>query len=286
MNIDQRVVELKKKQELLLVLKALDQANIKVLLYKGTALAYSLYKDPSERRRLDHDILVSDNNHKRAAKILSELGYIEYQQLEIFNERCFVKKDEYNINHVIDLHWKLSNRSFIARLFLFEELWNRSEKLEKLLPNTRRLSNEDQFIATALHEVYHHYSKFSEESLCDGQLMLNKMSLKDKLQLREKVVGLGLSYPINLYIEALECKGKINIKKFKTKFFDIHKLIIHFGKGPYRWMLIDLFFLKGFKAKSKYIIKTLFPNTEYTEFHNTSNMRRMLRAFTSCTRIR
>ena len=124
LSVDAAAIELVRKREIGRVMQAL--AGEDILFFKGTALAYSLYPQPHLRPRLDHDILV---RAERAADIhaaLLALGYKLHVQLEIFNEKCFFREDDWGVQHVWDVHSKINNRAAAADLFSFEELWLRS----------------------------------------------------------------------------------------------------------------------------------------------------------------
>ena len=57
------------------LLKALADAGVDAVLMKGTALAYSVYDDPSARRRGDSDLLIRPADLERARKVLSQCDW-------------------------------------------------------------------------------------------------------------------------------------------------------------------------------------------------------------------
>ena len=61
-EVEAVVQELIKKNELVCILNVLSAQDIIPLFFKGTALAYSLYPEPHQRARFDHDVLVAEKD--------------------------------------------------------------------------------------------------------------------------------------------------------------------------------------------------------------------------------
>jgi len=97
----------------------LTQAGIRVLPYKGPALAYGVYRDWSLRQYGDLDILVPPDNVKQAREILQQLGYQQTwpeKPLTPHQEQQHLKQ-KYNFGFVhasglpeVELHWHVTPR--------------------------------------------------------------------------------------------------------------------------------------------------------------------------------
>ena len=88
------------------VVEALYDQKIDVLVLKGTALAYSIYDEPEERRRGDTDMLVRRADMDRARHVLGRLGWRTGQR-QAFQESWTIP--ESGFLHELDLHWRLRN---------------------------------------------------------------------------------------------------------------------------------------------------------------------------------
>jgi hypothetical protein len=121
----QTAVEAIRQRELDHVVRLLNQAGIRPLLLKGTALAYSHYPWPALRVRADTDILIPQTAVLHAKKLLQASGYhlpVPLAGLRVNGEFCCVKQDAHGVRHELDVHWKLSNWQLFANIFNYREL--------------------------------------------------------------------------------------------------------------------------------------------------------------------
>jgi hypothetical protein len=107
-----RVQNIKMDKQLERLLLALKQEQIKVLVMKGPAIAWSIYPDPAMRPYDDIDLLVLPQQFVKARKILGTLGYMcEAKLFEILkdvqSEEHFHYQDRSTINLQVELHWDL-----------------------------------------------------------------------------------------------------------------------------------------------------------------------------------
>jgi hypothetical protein len=77
----QTMWEVRHRSILTPLLAALEAADVKTVLLKGTALAYSLYPAPAQRNRGDTDLLVAPDHLDRARAILTEQGFATDMQM-------------------------------------------------------------------------------------------------------------------------------------------------------------------------------------------------------------
>lgn len=96
---------------------SLHNACIETVLMKGTSIAYSLYDDPSARRRGDSDLLVNPADLDRTRVILAKNGW--YKRTDphglSFQETWLHNMAEFFI-HSVDLHWEPSDRPVLQRI--------------------------------------------------------------------------------------------------------------------------------------------------------------------------
>ncbi|ETW98510.1 MAG: hypothetical protein ETSY2_42720, partial [Candidatus Entotheonella gemina] len=101
-----------REQELGAVLDGLAQHGVQPLLMKGTPLAYTHYPASDLRPRSDTDMLIDRQDIKAAHQAMLDLGYTPNNAVSgelIMHQRLYTKADAHGVNHVYDIHWKISN---------------------------------------------------------------------------------------------------------------------------------------------------------------------------------
>ena len=113
--------ELRHRDLLSKVLENLHEASVASVILKGTALAYSVYDNPSHRIRGDTDLLISEADLPVSRQIFMELGWsiavntcgpfgnMHYQEIWQF-------EDQAGFSHDIDLHWEVTNSRALRRV--------------------------------------------------------------------------------------------------------------------------------------------------------------------------
>jgi hypothetical protein len=149
--------ELRNRQLVRESLDALAAAGIPALVYKGTALAYSLYTNPVWRMRSDSDVLISEDKLGQACDVLQRLGYRQYGASEemIFYKLYFEQSMPEGGVHNIDLHWRLNNSVLLSGLFSFDELLRSAVPVPALGPNAQAPADVDALLIACMHRGVH-----------------------------------------------------------------------------------------------------------------------------------
>lgn len=103
------------------VTAALAARAIGSVLLKGTALAYTRYRDPALRARGDTDLLIPETARDAADGVLLALGFSRATQVSgqhVSYQRSYRRRDRLGAEQVIDLHWRVSNAEVLSRLCL------------------------------------------------------------------------------------------------------------------------------------------------------------------------
>ena len=92
------------------VLHAFDKEKLSVLVYKGPALACTVYPDSATRPFGDMDLLVKPEQYLKAKDVLMQMGYQSqfkrFEQFrELFNSESFVHQKDTTPSFEVDLHW-------------------------------------------------------------------------------------------------------------------------------------------------------------------------------------
>ena len=165
---DEAAIELMRKHELIRVLNALAECAVRPLLFKGTVLAHTLYASPVLRPRADTDILIDVGDRKSTTETLSELGYQMPNALGgefVTYQSGFVRRDRFGIEHVLDVHWRVSNTQMFSSALEHAELMSRSLPLTALGDHARMPALRDSLLLACMHRVHHFHSAYRVEGV-------------------------------------------------------------------------------------------------------------------------
>ena len=149
------VKEVLLKEELGRLLSAAEDQNLRPLLLKGTALAYSVYPEPALRARNDIDVLVAPERKREMEALLTAHGYVAdliAGGLWATSELGFTKSLAGDVISRIDLHWRLNN----SPLF-----WHRGLDYDRIsldalpLPSLHRHARAPNRLMLLLHACLH-----------------------------------------------------------------------------------------------------------------------------------
>ena len=150
-------LDMLRERELIAVLGAFAGARIDTLLLKGAALAHSHYPEPALRTRCDADVLIRPEDHDAATQLLLQLGYRRPNAVSgtlVSYEECHSKR-EGTVDHVIDLHWQISNRQVFARALTFDEAYARAVPVPQLGAAARALCAPHALLLACMHRAAH-----------------------------------------------------------------------------------------------------------------------------------
>src|SRR4051794_37795460 len=93
------------------LLAAFDDAGIRVLIIKGTGLAYDIYTSPELRPRGDTDLLIRESDLDAVRTILHARGYtspLSSGDTLAVRQQSFMRG-----GHVYDVHWDVTNSTVV-----------------------------------------------------------------------------------------------------------------------------------------------------------------------------
>ena len=149
--------ELRHQQVVAEMLAALAQIGIEPVLFKGTALAYSLYPSPALRTRGDTDLFVPAQERTRVMDALAGLGFARVLELgELMSyQACLTREVAGGGEHTLDLHWKISNSEVLSRLFDYDELRQAAMPLPTLAPHALGAGPVHALLIACMHRAGH-----------------------------------------------------------------------------------------------------------------------------------
>lgn len=156
---NQLAVEEIARRELHTVLAALGDAGIAPLLFKGTALAFTHYKDPALRPRFDTDVLIDTSAIESAGATLGRLGYRRPPFTSgdlVMYQAPYSRTDPRGVRHTIDVHWRVSNPQVFAHVLTIEELRTRATTIPALGIAAQAVGSAHALALACIHRVAHH----------------------------------------------------------------------------------------------------------------------------------
>jgi hypothetical protein len=174
--------ELLRQRELRIVLDALAAAGVRPILLKGTPLAYSIYRTPASRPRIDCDLLICCDDVSRAKQSMEALGYRATLQCEgelLFRQFVYAKTDAFGLEHVFDVHWKISTQSVFADVLTYDELAQEAVTVEALGPHARTTGRVHGLLLACIHPVMHHRNVERLIWVYDVHLLASQLSAAD-----------------------------------------------------------------------------------------------------------
>jgi hypothetical protein len=157
------VLESQRGPEASRVLQSL--ARFHPLLFKGTALAYSVYDLPELRARCDTDLLIRLDDRPEIERSMMDLGYSKMNVATgemVSYQMSFMRIDDVGVEHWFDFHWRVSNPQLFAGMFSYEEFEEEAVLVPRLCPEARRFGDLHSVLISCVHRVAHH---FDEENL-------------------------------------------------------------------------------------------------------------------------
>ncbi|MCC7417795.1 MAG: nucleotidyltransferase family protein [Acidobacteria bacterium] len=146
------------RQALIELVEALRTSGVDLLLMKGAAWAYQAYDSPALRPRMDADVLIRRSDRRRVAAALAELGY-QAQPENLADlataQGHFVKRDRWQRDQFLDVHWRVTNPLVYADALPFERVWARSTRIDAL-GGARGFCAIDALLHACLHRLAHH----------------------------------------------------------------------------------------------------------------------------------
>jgi hypothetical protein len=273
--------ELRHRQLLMRTLAALADIGIQPVLFKGTALAYSLYASPVLRARGDTDLIVPPDSLTSTDAALSRLGFD--RDLAVAGE--FVS---YQANyswqadgrepHTLDLHWRINNSEVLANLFSYEELRASAQALPKLSSQANGAGPVHALLLACMHRATHkqnpmyvdgvaHYGGDRLIWLYDIHLLAGAFSSLDWDEFVRLADGKGLravclegmeraracfgtQYPENV-LAALGRAGRV----------EAPAVYLESGKSRQQWL--DFCAIPGAGSKLRFLRELGFPSAAY-----------------------
>lgn len=175
--------------------------GVRVLPYKGPALAAAAYGDLSLRRFVDLDILVSRRDVGRAKELLESRGFRPALELSPAQERLLLRA-QHNLPFsrdggrlVVELHWEVAGKQF-APAFFGRDFGGGTETVRLLNLEVESLSPEDLLLALCVHGTKHLWERLAW--ICDIAELIRSRPQINWQQLSERARALRAGRMLHL----------------------------------------------------------------------------------------
>lgn len=156
--VAQAMWEMRHQQILADVLARLASIGIQPVLFKGTALAYSLYGNPVLRTRGDSDLIISPADKTRGLDALGSLGFVRVatasRELSSY-QASYTLQVVGGGSHTLDVHWRISDSELLSRLFSYDELRQQAWPLPALSPHALAAGPVHALLLACMHRATH-----------------------------------------------------------------------------------------------------------------------------------
>lgn len=195
------------------LVEGLAQQGVRSLVMKGTALAYSIYDDPSVRRRGDSDLLIRQSQIEVARGQLQARGFIPRTKLHgLFFQETWLHDTGIGFVHAVDLHWQVNDSPAFQRALPVEEFFASARALPRFSPSAAMPGPAHTFLQGAINQASHSARGYYVEGdrvaeagrliwACDNHLLSRAFVQTDWEELVQISLARGLA---PLCLEALE----------------------------------------------------------------------------------
>lgn len=150
------------------LVEKLCAAGITPIVFKGTALAYAVYRDPLQRARGDTDMIVSSDDYDRASSIMISAGFTRDKRVSgelISYQEGFSQDAGPAGSHAIDLHRKINNSEILSRLFSHAELMAAAQPLTALCDGAMAAGPVHALLLACFHPATHRTAPFYSDGV-------------------------------------------------------------------------------------------------------------------------
>lgn len=234
--------------ELEQILNEFEKADIKTLIVKGVIMK-EVYPQSYIRQMCDIDIMIQEENFKKASKIMKALGYEEFYDHEkhlVFQKMPFI---------IVEMHRKLIPGADISHEY-FNEIWPFCIPYQNY-ENIVRMALEDSYVFCIVHLIRHFkYAGIEIRDVLDVYLFYEKYKEVFKFdEINEKLKKFKAEkFEKNIRTIAYRWFGSEKIEDFD----DVEKFILN---GASIDNQID-YEVGQNHGKSKYTLRLIFPKSK------------------------
>lgn len=265
-----------KRNEIEKLIDSLTKANLTdFVIFKGWALAYSVYKKPWLRPRTDIDILIEHSQRNAYHNFLVSSGFTRELAIEgdlIAYQSGYSKTLSKHSKIYIDLHWKVSNRQCLALAFSTTDIIQNAQTVQNGTINFKIPSNVDGILLACQHRLGHHHSEERLIWLYDIHLLAESLDPMQWSDFLHKAKQLRIA---NLSFNALNRAQRLfatdipsdTIEKLSVlcQRDEPSAIFLDRALSNRKILLSDISSITSLTAKLRFVIETAFPSKDYIQ---------------------
>ncbi|MEA4888796.1 MAG: nucleotidyltransferase family protein [Clostridiaceae bacterium] len=154
---------LKLTKELCRIAAAFEKQGVRMISFKGPALAMSVYHSVSSRVSRDLDMLVDQKEWHEAVDVLSGLGFVSDKSLAELSPKqlAYCKKRLHHLGYIgdgitLELHWRFEVSD---DRFDFEKVWANKSDMDLFGTKIHVLNPEENFLYLVFHGSKHAWKR-------------------------------------------------------------------------------------------------------------------------------
>jgi hypothetical protein len=279
--VSQVMWELRHRALLREIFSQLATSGIQLVMFKGTALAYTLYPEDTLRSRGDTDLIIPPQTQTHVADTLSALGFehgCAVSGESICYQASFTRTEPAGDAHTLDVHWRINNSELLSRLFSHEELLQHAQVVPALGPAALAAGPVHALLLACMHRATHKHNPYYVDGvayysgdrliwLYDIHLLSQSFSQHEWDKLIQLVQEKGLcaicleglarartAFHTSLPESVLVALGRPGQTELVARYF---------ASGPLRQQLMDFCAIPGAGRKLRFLADTLFPSADY-----------------------
>lgn len=265
--------ELSRLNELRKIIEIFTAADIHPIILKGTALAYSIYDQPASRSRCNTDLLFPDKETAEDAWLLLEKkGYQRPQAVsgEMVSQQfmCY-KIGVFGEKHILDIHWQLSNRHFVANLFAFTELRQQAVAIPAIDPSAFTLCPVHALLHACIHRISHEQPDIENRLIWLYDIHLLSCSLSDKQwdTFLQKAIDKSICNICRTGLQQTQTRFATPVPENVFHHLKENEKDEHFtgdmSKPRFRSEIMDFRAISSWKRRLQFLNENLFPTADY-----------------------
>jgi Uncharacterised nucleotidyltransferase len=275
--------ELRHQELLAGVLEVLDAVGVQPVLFKGTALAYSLYAPDMVRTRGDTDFIVPADAMPRLEEALKRVHFIRelgQNGEHISYQATFTCSRETFEQHSLDVHWRINNSELLSHLFSYEELSARATALTALSPHALAASWVDALLIACMHRATHKQNPYYVDGVAhyggdrliwfyDIHLLLAALSNEDQTEFVRRAKDKGLSsvclegIALAQHYFSTPVAPDLLLALRHSAFNETELPAQYLNSGPLRQKWMDFWALRNLSERLTYVKELLMPPESY-----------------------
>jgi hypothetical protein len=212
-----RVRNIKMDKQLERLLLVFKQEQVKVLVMKGPAIAWSVYPDPAMRPYDDIDLLVLPSQFVKAREVMEILGYrCEAKIFEIFKDVQFEEHFHYRGRSIkellVEIHWDLHRFYGAKQNIALDDLFHNAITVNTPVFSFEIFNPIDALMHMVSHTGFSHTKDIRLSWICDIAQISSRLEIpEDWLLLQRRSVEWGIRLLLEKFLKMAEAWNGIKI---------------------------------------------------------------------------